>query len=210
MKKMMVFLVLLLGIAFNSFATTLDTQYEVYYGDTIGAPAVVSGPAYYLWTDADRTNIFLRWTANSDIVTQFSGHVSMYSGSVIADNLMNIAALDFESSGNYWDYSTVTTPNIGNFAANGVTVSYNAFASTGVDTLQFTVLPGYTLPSYLAFDLNIGGRGLEDSIYIGSTNGHPESSTFAIPAPVPEPGTMMMLGAGFLGLAIYGKRRKNA
>jgi hypothetical protein len=29
-------------------------------------------------------------------------------------------------------------------------------------------------------------------------------------APVPEPGTMMLLGAGFLGLAICGKRRKNA
>lgn len=29
-------------------------------------------------------------------------------------------------------------------------------------------------------------------------------------APVPEPGTMMLLGAGFLGLAIYAKRRKNA
>lgn len=28
--------------------------------------------------------------------------------------------------------------------------------------------------------------------------------------PVPEPGTMMLFGAGFLGLAIYSKRRKNA
>lgn len=28
-------------------------------------------------------------------------------------------------------------------------------------------------------------------------------------APVPEPGTIMLLGAGFLGLAVYRKRRKN-
>jgi hypothetical protein len=32
----------------------------------------------------------------------------------------------------------------------------------------------------------------------------------ATAAPVPEPGTVMLLGAGFFGLAIYGKRRKNA
>lgn len=29
------------------------------------------------------------------------------------------------------------------------------------------------------------------------------------PAPVPEPGTMMLLGFGMLGLAVYGKRRMN-
>ena len=32
----------------------------------------------------------------------------------------------------------------------------------------------------------------------------------ATSAPVPEPGTMMLLGAGLLGLTVYGKRRKNA
>lgn len=31
-----------------------------------------------------------------------------------------------------------------------------------------------------------------------------------VAAPVPEPGTMVLLAGGFLGLAIYGKRRKNA
>lgn len=46
---------------------------------------------------------------------------------------------------------------------------------------------------------NINPAG--DSIWVGSDG--------QLPA-VPEPGTMMLVGAGFLGLAVYGKRRKNA
>lgn len=42
--------------------------------------------------------------------------------------------------------------------------------------------------------------------YIGLANLTVESGS----APVPEPGTMMLLGLGMAGLAIYGKRRKNS
>lgn len=54
----------------------------------------------------------------------------------------------------------------------------------------------------VGFDIEIFGNGLawteNMATYLGDS------------APVPEPGTVMLLGAGFLGLAFYGKRRKNA
>jgi len=50
----------------------------------------------------------------------------------------------------------------------------------------------------------------EDTPGIWTFSGQTGSLTFSAASTVPEPGTMILLGAGFLGLAIYGKRRKNA
>jgi hypothetical protein len=80
----------------------------------------------------------------------------------------------------------------------------NVIADMDVSSLGVTSvtssLPGITNPFSLTELLIITHDKKDHSLVTGSLE----------LTPVPEPGTMMLLGAGFLGLAIYGKRRKNA
>lgn len=52
--------------------------------------------------------------------------------------------------------------------------------------------------------------GYDDTPGSWTFSGQRTGMTFSAASTVPEPGTMILLGAGFLGLAIYGKRRRNA
>jgi hypothetical protein len=78
---------------------------------------------------------------------------------------------------------------------------------------SFTGTPaaqGFSSNASLNTNLN-GPFALTEGLSITQSAGMTTSVDWAInTTPVPEPGTMMLLGAGFLGLAIYGKRRKNA
>jgi hypothetical protein len=65
------------------------------------------------------------------------------------------------------------------------------------ETLNFTANDSSTVISLI---------GLSGGYYIGLDN---VSVTQTGAAPVPEPGTMMLLGLGMAGLAVFGKRRMN-
>lgn len=84
-----------------------------------------------------------------------------------------------------------TDNNGGNVATDSI-----SFDSTNVNLLDNA--KGYNLAAHVY----IFEDGLTDAIATGYiANGAP---------PVPEPATFLLLGTGFLGLAIYGKRRRNS
>ena len=69
-------------------------------------------------------------------------------------------------------------------------------------------MPGFQGFFYLTFGDTLSL--IADSLLATNGGGSTTISNLSVTEPVPELGTMMLLGAGLLGLTIFGKRRKNA
>lgn len=139
--------------------------------------------------------------SNAYAYITFAGMLNLDNGKVMlsmADNSLfdlkwvsfdyNVVPVDFLfSNGNTYTKPPAGVPN------NSDPDSVVDFASLGIaDDLEWFTIYGRPRDVYASI---LSGIAMDPATG---------------PAPVPEPGTLMLVGAGLVGLAIYDKRRKSA
>ncbi len=229
MKNLMKTLVLALVAGLFFAGSALATP--IFTGQTDGSFGVGNNPplpttsGYYLWSnDAERFSWSIRWTANNNgnrTSEDWFGSIEFGTGL----NRETTTTVQFEGNDN------ITLIN--NIPGFGDLVSWQAVAGGAWDGFDFTLsgnvgnVLGFNLGSTLFGSLIpgvqeiagtgifIGDAGIIPTVLVQDTTYEKGGMTydgivqnFEVPAPVPEPGTLILLGSGLIGAAAYGIRRK--
>ena len=155
------------------------------------------------WTVVNNANNFDFGNGNTYTATLDLGTVGFNSADTITSAQL---LLDFLGTGTVTKVVYDATTDSGNHDIFlGSDLAYTVATSTLSDgKLNLSIKGNDSILSFLLGDLKLADATLTAN---GSEPAPPPAQE---PAAVPEPGTMMLLGAGFLGLSIYSKRRKNA
>lgn len=143
------------------------------------------------------------------IVRTFNANAA---GNYALYNITSLGITDVRS-----DYGALTNPNPNNtwgqvgpyvtaYDRIGQPVALTNAVVSGLTSSTTAYFAGLTDDAFNTFYTFGNGLNVGDSFEIawGLTCGNDVVQT-----PVPEPGTMMLLGMGLLGMAVYGKRRSN-
>jgi len=197
-----------------SDAVILDTNFDGQInlnGFTFGDFSIVFvGGSSSLPSDATKNKLSI----NSFAVTNLS-NVNKTLNVVVTDNGYQLNPV-YPGSPN--TVATFGASGLG-FGQNPTTASFNAYIDTNnalyAQTAQIGTwgplpLTGASTTVYTPTTLTNSLFSLTETIEanVGGLSFANFNSNVEV-APVPEPGTMMLLGIGMLGMAIYGKRRMN-
>jgi hypothetical protein len=131
--------------------------------------------------------------------------VQLGTTSVLKDTEYGAA---YNQASNPWKYDSLGNGTVIRSGLNFNTYNKASQSDTGFDGWSGT--DGENNHYVATFDLSAiaFGSGLSGTIF-HNTMECGNDNLLGQAAPVPEPGTMMLLGLGMLGMAVYGKRRMN-
>jgi len=206
--------------------TNVANAYTIDYQRQVGNGGFTSNVAGALVETFDTTTLNWTWTGDYRIRnTSQSGISAQPYGLSGVDTTNFISVPNSTSSGSALAIEAVNLGSLYNYFGLwwGSVDSYNKVefyrgttlvdSITGTQAINPSVANGnQTAPSTNLY-VNLYNLHDFDSFKLISTNYAFEVDNIAVAnttAPVPEPGTMMLLGVGMLCLAVYGKRRQNS
>jgi len=195
MKKLILVALLLLSSVVTGNATTITFDSLEQAGSGFQYMSTYSENGFQLTTAGQFAS------AQQGNSGWYFGSASLFNNQ--GDGVTTLARIN----GGTFDFNSIDLAPVSTSYGAGATISFIGNVDGGG-----TVTESFTLNNSFSFQtLTFSGFDNLDSVTWTQVYNYHQFDNLVLDqsAPVPEPGTMALLGLGLAGLAVYGKRRKN-